>query len=180
MRRHWSHGAVMCVDFCAAVSEDGVATDNAKLSDDGLALLVGGISVCLLIESDIVYLVAYGVLVGCGGTTMLATDGEVEQEVLVCVEGVLALSVGAIDGVCEVYVVEQLIVEVDAQVLGLPLHAPDMKLVGPGVIELKEVSEGDGLGVPYGLVAVIAPSGIGEDVGDVVDAVVLHHIDLAT
>ena len=45
---------------------------------------------------------------------MLSSDGEVEQEVVWGVEGVLMLSVGAVDGAGEVYVVEQFVVEVYA------------------------------------------------------------------
>ena len=80
-----------------------------------------------LIHSHIINLVTHG----HGREVYLATGaahGKVQEQVHGGVEGVVAMAVLAVDGLAEVYLVEQFVVQIDAYVVLVPIHARGVEL----------------------------------------------------
>ena len=97
-----------------------------------------------------------------------------------CVEWVLVVACTSVDGLREVYVVEEFIVEVYAYVVFGPIHAPRVEAFVPIGVALEEVLVGYAFRVPYRAVLVVAPTGVGQYVWTAVHMIVFHDIDFAT
>ena len=133
-----------------------------------------------LVDADVVDLISHGEAGVEDGAAIVATEGEVEEDVLGMVEGRDVATDGAVDGLGLWDLVEEFVVEVDTDGGLVPVHAPDVEARGPEGVDVEEVLEGSLAGVPYGgPVGVVAPGGIGEDMWDAVDAVELHEVYLA-
>lgn len=81
------------------------------------------------------------------GLAAVGADGEVEQDVVLEArdgvrEGILRVAlIAAVEGLREIDLVEQFIVEIEADVVLVPVHAPDVELVGPARILVREMGE---------------------------------------
>ena len=132
-----------------------------------------------LIHPHIINLVAHG----HGGEVYLATGashGKVQEQVHGGVEGVVAMAVLAVDGLAEVYLVEQFVVQIDAYVVLVPIHAPYMELCCPKGILVGEVCEGFHALIPDTTALVIAPTSIGKNAGHTILGIVFHDVHLST
>lgn len=132
----------------------------------------------LLIHPHIINLVAHG----HGGEVHLASGaahGKVQEQVHGGVEGVVAMAVLAVDGLAEVYLVEQFVVQVDADEVLVPIHAPHMELCCPKRVLAGEMGEGLYAFVPHAAALVVAPTGICQDAGHATLGVELHDVHLS-
>ena len=94
------------------------------------------------IHSYVVDIVVHRECIVDGFASVIATDGEVEQYVLRCVEWVLIAASTSVDGFREVNVVEEFVVEIDAYVVFGPIHAPRVEAFVPIGVALKEMLVG--------------------------------------
>ena len=134
-----------------------------------------------LIDADVVDFVAKGECGIVDGASVIATECEVEEDVVGLMEGIGVASKASVDGLREIDGVEQFVVEIETDGLFVPIHAPDVKLFCPLYITLGEVGIRNALAVPHSIPALVtAPCGIGKDMGNTIDTIELHHIDLTT
>ena len=169
-----SHVILLCFRVCQytrVAQVDAVAMNGANLLSRPTRLLL------LLVNAHIVNLVSHRHCLVVYFPTVVAPDGEVEQQVLRSCEGVDVLTDASVYRLAQRNVVQQFVIQINPDVARSPVHPPDMELVGPCGIFLSKMAEGDAFGVPYGIVApVVAPRSIGQNVGDAIDAIELHHI----
>jgi hypothetical protein len=91
-------------------------------------------------------------------------------------EGIVAMAMLAVDGLTEVYLVEQFVVKVYADVILIPIHAPDVELCCPKRVFDGEVREGFYTLVPYASALIVAPTCICQYAGHTTLGIVFHDI----
>ena len=77
------------------------------------------------------------------GAAIDAAKGKVEKDVLRGMEGIGVFTDAAIDGGGEINVVQEFTVQVDADVVGSPVHEPEVEFLAPAGVFVKEVLIGD-------------------------------------
>src|SRR5262249_44239149 len=111
---------------------------------------------------------------GPGGITAAsAADGEVQDDIVRLMKGILAFSV-LVKRVFEVGRVQQDVVNIELDGFIIPIHPPDMKLLRP----FRVVEFGDGLlnGVPLRRPAILRSPG---NIGQEYPPIILHNVYLA-
>ena len=167
------------VGLRGGVSKNAGIAQHDRITGYGTNLLPAG--TLPLIHPYIVYLVAHrhGMVINLAA--IVAADGKVQQDVLRSRKGIDMLPHRAIDGLGERYLIQQFVVKVDVDGARCPVHPPRVELLRPVLVTVGKVGERNLLRVPDGLpVVVVPPAGIGKDMRNTVDAVVLHHVNLAT
>ena len=96
-------------------------------------------------------------------------------------EGILVVAIiSLVEGLREIDFVQQLIIEVDANEFFVPVHAPDVELICPIGILLREMREGNHSRIPNTFPSLWrAPAGIGKNRRLTVLDIILHDVDLA-
>lgn len=95
-------------------------------------------------------------------------------------KGILVLTRCCVEGAVQVGLVKQFVVQVEPDVVFVPVHPPDVKFISPLRILLQKVAEWHRFAVPVGLPATVrTPGCVGQDVGHTLYAVVFHDVDFA-